>query len=131
MTSVTIEIFQKLRTSRSSFTFLGSLGYCVQVHSVLKSNQNLSLYLLDYAEECNELAGRISASLRPGNNTASFEEMSQRWRAVGNTVSDLTGPRFEAQTSRSRDERVTARLTGRYSQYLNCKILHGGTLLRP
>ena len=37
--------------------------------------------------------------------------MSQWWRAVGNTVSDLTGPRFEPQTSRSRDERVTARPT--------------------
>ena len=33
--------------------------------------------------------------------------MLQRWRAVDNTVSDLTGPRFEPQTSRSRDERVT------------------------
>ena len=43
-----------------------------------------------------------------------FEEMSQRWRAVGSTVSDLTGPRFEPQTSRSRDECVTARPTGRY-----------------
>ena len=32
-----------------------------------------------------------------------------RWRAVGNTVSDLTGPRFEPQTSRSRNKRVTAR----------------------
>ena len=32
--------------------------------------------------------------------------MSQRWRAVGNTVSDLTGPRFEPQTSCSRDKRV-------------------------
>ena len=53
-----------------------------------------------------ELAGPISASLRPGN-TAPSKEMSQRWRAVGNTVSDLTGPRFEPQTSRSRDERVT------------------------
>ena len=40
------------------------------------------------------LWGPISASLRPGN-TAPFEEMSQRWRAVGNTVSDLTGPRLE------------------------------------
>ena len=50
--------------------------------------------------------------IAPGN-TASFEEMSQRWRVVGNTVSDLTGPRFEPQTSRSRDERVTARPTGR------------------
>ena len=32
--------------------------------------------------------------------------MSQWWRAVGNTVSDLTGPRFEPQTSRTRKERV-------------------------
>ena len=48
--------------------------------------------------------------MRPGN-TAPFEEKSQRWRAVGNTVSDLTGPRFEPQTSRSRDERVTVRPT--------------------
>ena len=72
----------------------------------------LSLYSLYYAEAWNELAGPISASLRPGN-AAPFEEMSQRWRAVGNTVSDLTGLRFEPQTSRSRDERVTARPTGR------------------
>ena len=28
-------------------------------------------------------------------------------------MSDLTGPRFEPQTFRSRDERVTARRTGR------------------
>ena len=32
---------------------------------------------------------------------------------VGNTVFDLTSPRFEPRTFRSRDERVTARLTGR------------------
>ena len=37
--------------------------------------------------------------------------MLQRWRAVGNTASDLTGLRFEPQTSRSRDERFTARPT--------------------
>ena len=58
------------------------------------------------------MAGPVSASLRPGN-TAPFEEMPQRWRAVGNTVSDLTGPRFEPHTSRSRDKRVTAQPTGR------------------
>ena len=69
---------------------------------------NLFLYSLHYAEACNEFAGPISASLRPGN-IASFEETSQRWRVVGNTVSDLTGPRFEPQTSRSIDECVTAR----------------------
>ena len=40
--------------------------------------------------------------------------MSQRWRAVGDTVSDLTGLKFEPQTSHSRDERTTARLTGRF-----------------
>ena len=68
---------------------------------------NLSLYSLYYAEACNELSGPNSASLRPGN-TASFEETLLHWRAVGNTASDLTGPRFEPQTSRSRDESITA-----------------------
>ena len=38
--------------------------------------------------------------------------MYQRWRAVDNTVSDLIGPRFEPQTSRSRDKCVTARPAG-------------------
>ena len=72
---------------------------------------NLSVYSLYYAEACNEFAGPISASWRR-NNTAPFEEMLQQWRAVGNTVSDLTGSRFEPQTSRSKDERVTAQPTG-------------------
>ena len=78
---------------------------------------NLSLHSLCYAEACNELAGPISTSLRP-DNTASFEEMSQWWRAVGNTVFDLTVPRLEPQTSRCRDKRVTARPTGRYNKVL-------------
>ena len=76
------------------------------------SNQTLSLSSLYYAESCNEFAGPISALLRPGN-TVPFEEMSQQWQAIGNTVSDLTDPRFEPQTYRSREERVTARPTGR------------------
>ena len=50
--------------------------------------------------------------IAPAGNRALFEEKLQRWRAVSNTVSDLTGPRFEPQTSRLRDERVIARLTG-------------------
>ena len=53
--------------------------------------------------------------IAPGN-TAPFEEMLRWWRAVGNTVFNLTGPRFEPQTSRSRDERVTVRPTGRRNQ---------------
>ena len=31
----------------------------------------------------------------PAGNTAPFEEKPQQWRAVRNTVSDLTGPKFE------------------------------------
>ena len=42
-------------------------------------------------------------------NTSSFSEMSQQWQAVGYTVSDLSGPRFEPQSS---DKRITARPTG-------------------
>ena len=60
----------------------------------------------------NEFAVLISASLRPGN-TAPFEEMPQQRRAVGTTVSELPGPRFELQTFRTRDECVIARPTGR------------------
>ena len=54
---------------------------------------------MHYVEACNELAGRISALLLPGN-TARFEEMLQRWRAVRNTVFDLTGLRYELQLTR-------------------------------
>ena len=77
-------------------------------YMVVKSN--LSLYSLYFVGACDEFTGPISVLFRPGN-TAPLEEMLQRWRAVGNTVSDLTGPRFEPQTSCSRDERVTARRT--------------------
>ena len=65
------------------------------------------------ANQTTELTGPIFLSLSP-SNTAPFKEMSQRWQAVGNTVPELTSHRFEPQTSRSRDERVTARPTGRY-----------------
>ena len=47
--------------------------------------------------------------------------MSKRWRAVGNFCV-LTGPRFEPQTFRSRDERVSARRTGRYKT--NIRLLN-------
>ena len=49
----------------------------------------------------------------PAGDTGLFEEISQRWRVVGNTVSDLTGPRFEPQTSRSRSKRATPQPIGR------------------
>ena len=47
-----------------------------------------------FIKRVTSFAGPISTSLRPGN-TVPFEEMSQWWRAVGNTGSDLTGSRFE------------------------------------
>ena len=50
----------------------------------------------------------ISALLRSGN-TALFRETSRRWQAIGSTVFDLTGWRFEPQIFPSRDEHVTAR----------------------
>ena len=79
---------------------------------------NVSLYLLYCTEECNELQ-RPKASLHLGD-TASFEEMSQRWRAVGNTVSYLTDPSLEPQSYRSRDERVTARSAARPRRFQSC-----------
>ena len=51
----------------------------------------------------------------PASDLGRFQEMLQRWGAIGNTVYDLTDPRFEPQTFRSRHERVTARPTGRFN----------------
>ena len=65
---------------------------------------NLSLYSLHYAEACNELARPIFASLLPGS-TAPFEEMLQRWRAVGNTVFGLTRGGVEDTTFKAKDSK--------------------------
>ena len=72
---------------------------------------NKSSYLLHYAEACNEFAGHISAAWRQWAKEL-FLKKYQKWRAIGNTVSDLTGARFELQTSRSRSKLVTAQPTG-------------------
>ena len=90
---------------------------------------NLSLYSLYFAEACSKFAGPISASLLPGN-TASFEEMSQQWRPVGNSVSDLTGPRFEPQTSRSKNERITVRPTVSLERYFT-RVFKWGQVIYP
>ena len=59
------------------------------------------------------MLAHLRVTIAPYSNTAPFEEMSQRCQAVGNTVPDLTGPRFEPANYRSRDERGTYRATGR------------------
>ena len=66
-----------------------------------------------YPKACNELVEPISAPLHLKDNTVSFEKMLQWRQTVDITVFDLTSPRLEPQISRSRDEYVTARPTGR------------------
>ena len=81
--------------------------FSVRANKAVSSNEsksNLLLYSLYYSEASNKFAGPSSASLHLGY-TAPFEEMLQLWRAVSNTVSDLTGSRFEPLTSRSRETR--------------------------
>ena len=88
----------------------------VRANKAVSSNEsksNLLLSSLYYSEASYKFAGPISASLHLGY-TAPFEEILQLWRAVSNTMFDLTGSRFEPQTSRSREKRVTARPTGRF-----------------
>ena len=60
-----------------------------------------------YAEASNWLAGPISVALRLW-----AKELFLRNAAIGNTVSDLTGARFELQISRWRGKHVTAWPTG-------------------
>ena len=66
-------------------------------------------------ERVASLRGPSHASLRLGN-TVPFEEMLQRWRAVSNTVSDLTSARFEPQISRSKDELARGELESKVFQ---------------
>ena len=61
----------------------------------IKSKSKISLYWLFYAEECKEFAGAHLRTIMRTSSTALFEEISQRWRAIGNTVFDLTGLRFD------------------------------------
>ena len=51
-------------------------------------------------------------SLAPG--LLSSEETLQRWQAIGDTVSDLSEPGIEPQTSRTDSVRLTTVLTSRF-----------------
>ena len=76
------------------------------------------------------MAGPISALLHP-RNTAPFQEMSRRWRAVGNTVYDLICASFErksrtptetqSESTRSSDFLIFARL--KFTKLVHCCIL--------
>ena len=56
------------------------------------------------------VGGPIFAFLCPGNTVPS-EDMTQRWQAVGNIETDLTGRKTEPQTCSYSDARVAARPT--------------------
>ena len=89
----------------------------IQIKSKFKSNQNSNQIKIQITpwitpKRVTSWRGPSPRHCARATQLRTFEEMSHRWRVVGNTVSDLTGPRFELLTSRSRDERVTARLTG-------------------
>ena len=61
-----------------------------------------SLYSQHYVEASSKWWARFQ-SFTPGQHNS--KETSQRWQIVGATVSDLTGPGIEPQTSRA-DSRV-------------------------
>ena len=66
-----------------------------KLKSMLDKNENdckSSLYLLSYAEDVMSGRACLHSSALGQNKT---EKMSQRWRAVGNTMSNLTGPGIE------------------------------------
>ena len=63
---------------------------------VLNSQIKSSLYSRYYTERV-PIDGANLRHLAPGQH--SYEETSQRWRAVGDTVFDLTDPGIEPQIS--------------------------------
>ena len=81
-------------------------------HPCFKSN--FSSYLLYYAEAYNEFAGPSPHYC--ARATQLFSKKCRSGGELGYIVSDWTGPRLEPLTTRSRDERVTARPTGRFQQ---------------
>ena len=74
--------------------------------SYAKTNKN---QLFHYTRCITPKRATILRGSSPRQCARATQILSQQWLAVGSTVFDLTGPRFEPQTSRSRDERVTAR----------------------
>ena len=61
-----------------------------------------------HAEECNERRG---PSPQLSARATQLQQTSQRWRAVGDAVSDLTDPRLEPCTYRAIVMSLTTTLT--------------------
>ena len=67
---------------------------CTQAVNINFASFKKTIYSRHYAEVC---GGAHLYGLTPPQH--SYEETSQRWRAVGKTVSDLIGPGIEPNTS--------------------------------
>ena len=98
---------------RFSKNFLRALSLCQIKSFIIFAVLRRIVYLV---------CGTHLRAIAPGQHIF-FEEMLQRWRAVGNTVADLTGPKLEPQTSRSGDERVATRPTGRWYLFVSAEHL--------
>ena len=96
----------------SSYEWKSLIRYCKNkfVGFTMLNKSNLSLFCIYlFYRTASRGGGAHLRVIVPAGNTAPFEEMFQQWRAVDTIAFDLTGPRFESQTSCSRNERVNAR----------------------
>ena len=60
----------------------------------------------------------------------SSEGTSKRWRAIGDSVSDLTGPRFEPQIFRTDSNVLTSEITGWFGRgSVECNFILKNMLL--
>ena len=110
---------RKSKVQRSIFFILSNLD---TLHNLIFTDPKANYHLKNSSNQIFHYIPVITSmglmSLRtylrviaPACNTAHFKEISQRWRAVDNTVSNLTGPRFEPQTYSFNKEHVTDRST--------------------
>ena len=77
------EVYNKIQTKSA---------YCCSIGSQSEeSTKKTFIILAVIRRSVQRVCGPISAALRLGNS----EETSQRWRAIGNTVSDLIGQGIE------------------------------------
>ena len=99
-------LFVQISTTTSGLQQLSGQN---PVKNVSSKKIKFSLYSRYYPEACNERQGpspRVSAWV------LSSEETSQRRRAVGDTVSDLTDPGFKPQITRTDNNVLATELTG-------------------
>ena len=74
-----------------------------EVLSKMLRNQIKIKFFIMLAELCQsvqQVCGAHFHVIVPARSIAHFQKISQRWRAVGNTVSNLTGRIFKPQTCR-------------------------------